>query len=741
MDQYRLRLYIAGNTLPSQCAVANMRRIGEDYLHGGYELEVVDVLERPQLAKDEHILVTPALVRLSPPAPRRVFGDLSDWASVCSGLDPGSAPDLRTDRPRPIDSQIRRIIDAVSDAIIVMDAEERISFANPAAERLFGIPTDELHGRLFAFPVTAGQMIDVNVSRANEVRIAEMRVLDTIWDDQPAMVVSLRDVTEQSLMENNLRAARDSLASANGNLQRADQVKSQFLATMSHEIRTPISGVIGITGLLLDTQLDPIQRDYALDIRKSGEMLLTLINDILDVSKIEADRMELENQPFELMMCVDEALDMVSRKAIDKGLKLCCEVEGELPCVFVGDVTRLRQILLALLSNAVKFTKSGDVTVSVSGSNRDGKLYELHFTVRDTGIGIPPDLQDRLFRSFSQVDRSTTRKFGGTGLGLAISKRLAELMGGRMWVKSTGVDGEGATFHFTIVVAEAEDQELSDMRVEGLECLIDKRVLIADEEPARGKVIATQIAGWLMTSVATNSVTKATKQLVSNGPFDAVIIDLPDLLTDRAGRATKILEIAAAKGMPVVILTSRLEIGEDSTNVTRLLKPVSHQRLCNTLCTLLGARMPHLPDKPAQQKAASSAAEEQSLRILLAEDSPVNQKVAQRMLAKLGYRADLVSNGQEAVRALEHIPYDVIFMDCQMPEMDGYEATRRIRHAERGMHGRPVYIIAMTAMATERDREKCVAAGMDEYLSKPVRLRELQQALEKCRNSGVAWRD
>jgi CheY-like chemotaxis protein len=514
-------------------------------------------------------------------------------------------------------------------------------------------------------------------------------------------------------------------------LQHADQVKNQFLATMSHEIRTPISGIIGITGLLLETQLDPTQRDYAQDIRNSSEILLTLINDILDISKIEAEKLELEDQPFELMTCVDEAVDLISRKVLEKGLELHCEVKGELPCVFIGDVTRLRQILLNLLSNAAKFTESGAITVSVSGTQRDEILYELHFAVRDTGIGIPADRQNRLFQSFSQADRSTARKFGGTGLGLAISKRLAELMGGKMWVESTGVPGEGATFHFTVVAAVAKEQELSDMRAEGLKCLIDKRVLIVDKNPARGEVIASQVARWLMTSVATNSITKAIRLLEAGDPFDIVVVDLPTLPNDHISPAGKMLDIAAAQNIPIVTLTSQLKIGKHSVIASQLVKPVSQQRLCNTLCDILSARTHRRPGKSEYDTADSPACAAQHLRILLAEDSPVNQKVAQRMLAKLGYRADLVSNGREAVRAAQHIPYDVILMDCQMPELNGYEATCQIRQSERGVRRKPVHIIAMTAMAMKGDREKCIAAGMDEYLSKPVRAHELQQALER----------
>jgi CheY-like chemotaxis protein len=343
--------------------------------------------------------------------------------------------------------------------------------------------------------------------------------------------------------------------------------------------------------------------------------LLTLINDILDFSKIEAGRMDLEKQRFDVTKCIDEALDLINSTAAEKGLETACQIEADLPTYYIGDVARLRQILVNLLSNAVKFTDKGKVVVSLFGKQNKNDLYELHLAVRDTGLGIPADRQNRLFQSFSQVDISTSRRYGGTGLGLAISRRLCELMGGKMWVESTGVPGEGATFHFTIQVAKSPVQSLPN------------------EQMAVG--------------------TKAGQQAVRK------------------------------------------------------------------------------PDRPQTEADVN---ERHTLRVLMAEDNPINQKVAIRMLAKLGYRADAVSNGIEALEAIQHIPYDLILMDCQMPEMDGYEATRQIRLREQEEHRKPVYIIAMTANAMQGDRELCLAAGMDDYLGKPVRPHELEQAIQRCRS-------
>jgi len=507
---------------------------------------------------------------------------------------------------REANSQIRRILESITDAFFAVDTAWHFNYINPEAERLLGKTRAELIGRNLwqVFPDPVGSPYDEHFHRAMQIQQpaqfeAHYPPLD-LWTEvrcypsAQGLAVYFRDIGAQKRRQGELVRAKEAA-------EAATQAKSAFLATMSHEIRTPMNAVIGMADLLLDTPLNIEQRELLGIIRSSGDGLLTIINAILDFSKIESGHMDLEQQPFELRDCLEDALELLATQAATKGLALAYQIEPGVPQTLVGDVTRLRQILVNLLSNAVKFTPVGEVLVTVQSRPYDHKRHELQLTVRDTGIGIPADRMDRLFQAFSQIDASTTRQYGGTGLGLAISRRLCELMGGRMWVES--VPGVGSSFSFTLLAEAAQRYE------------------------------------------------------------------------------------------PLVALPT-----------------VEHAA-------------------PAQHAAMPLALNRLALRILLAEDNPVNQKVALKTLERLGYRADLATNGLEVLAALARQPCDLLLLDVQMPELDGLETARRICR-ELAPQQRP-YIIAMTAGAMQGDREACLAAGMDDYLSKPVRVEQLRAALER----------
>ncbi|MBP2215434.1 response regulator [Arthrobacter sp. CAN_C5] len=638
------------------------------------------------------------------------------------------------------------IVTSSSDAIFGYTPDGKIVSWNPGAERIFGYPAADTIGRDkdFFVPASAradneaaqalvaasgeGHSFETERLRSNGSVVQVSMTISPVFTDgvMRGMATIAQDISDRRAAETELRNAREAALEAT-------RLKSEFLATMSHEIRTPMNGVIGLTGLLLDTPLDSTQRQYAQGVKGAGESLLLLINDILDFSKLEAGRINLEMESFDPRNLIDEVAGLLAEGARRKNLELIAYCLPEVPQHLVGDAGRIRQVLLNLLSNAVKFTAAGEIAirvhpVDVADTHGGDHRSMIRFEVQDTGIGVEVTDHERLFESFAQADASTTRRYGGTGLGLAISRRLTEAMGGTIGVAST--PGAGSTFWFTLPLAGSKSMTAPESNL-----LDELRVLVVDDNATNRLVLESQLGSWRMNTAAVETGDVAIERLLAAAdagePFDIAVLDMcmPDINgIDLAEAINSHPELAATR---LILLTSNGHIDRDrlaAAGVSEwLTKPVRSSALYDRLMHLMTAT----DAEPAPETVRSRTVQLQDAqygsdaRILVVEDNAVNQLVAESMLLKLGYRVDLVGDGTEAVKATSHETYAAVLMDCHMPVMDGFEATRAIR----GRGGAHLPIIAMTAGALSEDRERCRAAGMDDYLAKPVDITRLQTTL------------
>jgi PAS domain S-box-containing protein len=674
---------------------------------------------------------------------------------------------------RTSEERARTVVNSAYDAFIGMNSAGEIVDWNRQAEATFGWTRDEALGRVLAdviipqryreahtqglatFLATgAGHVLNKRIEIAAlhrdgrefpvELTISPLRLGDS-W----LFSAFIHDISERKQAEANLQRAKEEA-------EAATRAKSEFLANMSHEIRTPMNGIIGMTELTLNTELTSEQREFLDMVKLSADALLTLLNDILDFSKIEAGKLELDPAPFELRDHLDDTMRTLALRAYGKGLELACHVPAEIPDNLVGDAGRLRQIIVNLVGNAIKFTEKGEVVVTVKreevGSQRSeiggngsqpvptsdfrsptSSYIHLHFAVSDTGIGIPAAKQAQLFQAFMQVDASTTRKYGGTGLGLAISRQLTQMMGGRIWVES--VPGQGSTFHFTVhfgVQTDVRPKRLIDWAD-----IRDLPVLVVDDNATNRRILVELLKQWGMRPLAVSSATDALNEMRHSAeqghPYPLALVDCMMPQMDGFALAAEVKRNPRLLRTTLMMLSSAVQSEYRARSrelgfAAYLSKPVKQSELLDTIMdNLRGASLPRRPSAAGTLELRPS----RTLRVLLAEDSLVNQKLAVRLLEKWGHQVAVANTGREALDALEKHRFDLVLMDVQMPEMDGFEATAALRERERGT-GNHVPVIAMTAHAMKGDRERCLEAGMDAYVSKPIRPQEFFDAIEQA---------